>query len=55
LSPRRAEHQLEQLFVEVRKYYIPDFSNWKDPDAFEAAFKRLQLDLKIRKPQGTSP
>jgi len=25
------------LAEEVRKYHIPDFSNWKDHDAFEAA------------------
>lgn len=31
---------------EIREYYIPDFSNWKDHDAFEAAFKRLLNDLK---------
>jgi hypothetical protein len=32
--------------VEVREYFIPDFSNWKDHDGFEAAFARLQKDLK---------
>lgn len=31
---------------EIREYFIPDFSNWKDHDAFEAAFKRLLDDLK---------
>jgi hypothetical protein len=31
--------------VELREYFIPDFSNWKDQDAFEAAFARLQKDL----------
>ena len=31
---------------EIREYYIPDFSNWKNHDAFEAAFKRLLDDLK---------
>jgi hypothetical protein len=30
----------------VREYQIPDFSNWKDQDAFEAAFARLLRDLK---------
>lgn len=34
------------LAVEVRKYFIPDFTNWKDHDHFEAAFKRLHADLK---------
>ena len=31
---------------EIREYYIPDFSNWKDHDAFEAAFARLLRDLR---------
>ncbi|MDB6005188.1 MAG: toll/interleukin receptor protein [Prosthecobacter sp.] len=34
------------LAVEVREYFIPDFTNWKDHDAFEAAFARLLKDLK---------
>jgi hypothetical protein len=37
------------LAVEVRKYYIPDFSKWKDNDMFEAAFERLYRDLKSEK------
>ena len=37
--------------VEVREYFIPDFSNWKNHDAFEAAFARLQEDLKTSQPQ----
>jgi hypothetical protein len=32
--------------VEIREYFIPDFSNWKDHDSFEAAFARLLNDLK---------
>lgn len=35
----------KDLAVELREYFIPDFSNWKDHDAFEAAFARLQKDL----------
>lgn len=31
---------------ELREYHIPDFSNWKDHDKFEAAFARLLRDLK---------
>jgi hypothetical protein len=31
---------------EIREYFIPDFSNWKDHDSFEAAFKRLMDDLR---------
>jgi uncharacterized protein YjbI with pentapeptide repeats len=33
------------LAVEVRKYFIPDFTNWKDHDSFEAAWARLLNDL----------
>jgi uncharacterized protein YjbI with pentapeptide repeats/ribosomal protein L29 len=35
------------LAEEVRQYFIPDFTNWKDHDAFEAAFARLLRDLKL--------
>jgi uncharacterized protein YjbI with pentapeptide repeats len=36
----------EDLASEVRQYFIPDFSNWKDHDAFEKAFDRLLRDLR---------
>ena len=36
----------KDLAVELREYYIPDFSNWKDESAFEAAFDSLLRDLK---------
>jgi hypothetical protein len=32
--------------VEVREYFIPDFSHWKDHDAYQKAFDRLLRDLK---------
>jgi uncharacterized protein YjbI with pentapeptide repeats len=35
----------------VREYHIPDFSNWKDHDAFETAFARLLDDLKANESQ----
>ena len=40
----------KDLAVEVREYFIPDFSNWKvladgHPAAFESAFGRLKKDL----------
>jgi hypothetical protein len=38
----------KDLAVEVREYFIPDFSNWKAHDAFEAAFDRLVNDLKAK-------
>jgi hypothetical protein len=31
---------------EAREYFIPDFSNWKEHDSFESAFKRLLADLR---------
>jgi hypothetical protein len=31
---------------EIREYFIPDFSHWKDHDSFEHAFTRLLRDLK---------
>ena len=31
---------------EIRAYFIPDFSNWKDHDAYQKAFQRLVADLK---------
>ena len=36
----------QDLAVEVREYHIPDFSNWKDQDAFEAEFAKLLEALK---------
>ena len=36
----------KDLAVELREYYIPDFSNWKDDCAFEAEFAKLLRDLK---------
>jgi hypothetical protein len=31
---------------EIREYYTPDFSNWKDHDSYQQAFQRLVRDLK---------
>jgi TIR domain/Pentapeptide repeats (8 copies) len=31
---------------EIREYFIPDFSDWKDRNAYQAAFQRLLRDLK---------
>ena len=36
----------KDLGIELREYFIPDFSNWKDHDQFEAAFSRLLKDLR---------
>jgi uncharacterized protein YjbI with pentapeptide repeats len=34
---------------EIREYYIPDFSNWKDHDSYQKAFDQLTRDLKAEK------
>jgi uncharacterized protein YjbI with pentapeptide repeats len=31
---------------EIREYFIPDFSRWKDHDSYQTAFQRLMSDLK---------
>jgi uncharacterized protein YjbI with pentapeptide repeats len=31
---------------EIREYFIPDFSNWKNHDSYQQAFQRLLRDLK---------
>jgi hypothetical protein len=36
----------EDLAFELGKFYIPDFSNWKDHDAFEREFAKLLRDLR---------
>ncbi len=36
----------KDLGREIRKYFIPDFSNWKDHDSYQTAFQRLVKDLK---------
>jgi hypothetical protein len=36
----------EDLAFELGKFYIPDFSNWKDHDSFEKEFEKLLRDLR---------
>jgi hypothetical protein len=36
----------KDMAVEVREYFVPDFSNWKDHDSYQKAFDRLLRDLK---------
>lgn len=31
---------------EIREYFIPNFSNWKQHDAYQKAFERLLRDFK---------
>lgn len=44
----------KDLAMEVREYFIPDFSNWKDYDAFETAFERLVRDLTTKSGEQSS-
>jgi uncharacterized protein YjbI with pentapeptide repeats len=37
---------------EIREYFIPDFSNWKDHDSYQQAFQRLLRDLKAEQATG---
>lgn len=41
------------LAVELREYFIPDFSNWKNDWAFEAAFGVLLRDIRASEPSIT--
>jgi hypothetical protein len=36
----------EDLAQEIRRYLIPDFSNWKDHDSYQLGFEKLLRDLK---------
>jgi TIR domain len=36
----------KDLGVELREYFIPDFSNWTDHHSFEKSFERLLNDLR---------
>ena len=41
---------------EIREYFVPDFSNWKDHDSYTKAFERLVRDLKATDPpKGARP
>jgi uncharacterized protein YjbI with pentapeptide repeats len=42
----------KDLRVEIRKYFIPDFSNWKDHNSFEESFARLLKELKAEESTG---
>jgi hypothetical protein len=36
----------KDLAVEIREYYIPDFSDWKNHDSYSKGFQNLLRDLK---------
>lgn len=38
----------KDLAIEVQEYFIPDFSDWKNHDAFESSFAKLLRDLKAQ-------
>jgi uncharacterized protein YjbI with pentapeptide repeats len=40
---------------EVREYYVPDFSNWKDHDSYQVEFQKLIRDLKTELPTPSPP
>ena len=46
----------KDLATEIREYYIPDFTTWKEHDAFEGAVDRLLRDLKAEstKPEASA-
>jgi hypothetical protein len=48
VDPRTGQDYAE----EVLRFHIPDFSNWKDHDAFESSFARLLKDLKAEESTG---
>jgi hypothetical protein len=35
----------EDLAEELRKFHIPDFSNWTNHDSYRVAFEKLVKDL----------
>lgn len=41
----------EDIARRVRQFYIPNFSNWKDHDAYQVAFDRLHRDLRAEDQQ----
>ena len=34
---------------EIREYFIPDFTQWKDHDSYQKGLERLLRDLKDKK------
>lgn len=39
---------------EIREYFVPDFSNWKDHDSYQKAFERLLRDLQAEAREATA-
>ena len=43
----------QDMATDIREYFIPDFTNWKDHDFFEKGFVHLLRDLKSE--ESTAP
>jgi hypothetical protein len=43
----------KDLAVEIREYFIPDFSDWKNHDPYAKGFEKLLRDLKTEDPKAT--
>jgi hypothetical protein len=43
------------LARDIRRFFIPDFSNWKDHDSFEKTFSQLLRDLQEETPNPAEP
>jgi hypothetical protein len=48
----RRRHAGKDSAREIREYFIPDFSRWKDHDSCRKAFERLLRDLKAEAQTG---
>lgn len=45
----------EDLAEEIRRFYIRDFSNWRDDDSFEKSLSRLLDSLRSEESTGMKP
>jgi uncharacterized protein YjbI with pentapeptide repeats len=45
----------KDIAKEIREYFIPDFSHWKEHDAYILAFERLLRDLRPEKQAAAGP
>lgn len=43
----------EDLAAEIREYYIPDFSEWKNHDSYAREFEKLLRDLRTEESKST--
>jgi hypothetical protein len=41
----------EDLATEIREYYIPDFSEWKNHDPYQKEFEKLLRDFRTDEPK----